>query len=343
MTALFGIIKKNFRLLVRSKSSALIIILGPLLVIFLVGIAFDNMNRFSINIGTYSEGYSDLSNSFIDKLKNSDYSVQKIDSEQLCVDQIKSNRLHTCIIFPKDLTIESGKVNEIVFHVDNSKMNLVYAVLDTLSTSVEERSSEVSTDLTKNLLDKISSTQTKLDERKSTIDDLKSENSDASEKVTMFGGNVKSFRDTSADLKAYILDKISAIEVETETVLDSIDDSNATSSQKDDMEEIVESINTLLFNLRSKFSEDADVSETNWVKMTSLVDDIDSQVGVVKSSLSSSSTKINDLQSALDVIKADLAGIKVTDAATIINPVTTKEPDININSPAENKADFQVI
>ena len=55
MSALLKIIKKNLKLLIRSKGSALIIILGPLLVIFLVGIAFDNLNTFSLNIGTYSE------------------------------------------------------------------------------------------------------------------------------------------------------------------------------------------------------------------------------------------------------------------------------------------------
>lgn len=323
MTALFNIIKKNFKLLVRSKSSALIIILGPMLVIFLVGIAFDNMNRFSINIGTFSEGYSELSDSFVDKLENSDFSVQKVDSEQSCVDQIKSNRLHTCIVFPKDLKIESGKVNEIVFYVDNSKMNLVWMVLDTLSTSVEERSSEVSTDLTKNLLDKISSAQDQLSARKPTIDSLRSENSVASEKVTVFSSKAQEFKEAAADIKAYILEKLDAIEVEAGNVYDAVDDSNATDSQKDDIQETIASIDTLLYNTRSKIQDPDGLSGDDWTKMVGIVDSIDSQVNVVKQSLSSSSAKINDLQASLDSIKADLAGIKVKDAATIINPVTT--------------------
>ena len=69
MHPLFTIISKNLKLLIRSKSYALIIILVPLLVIFLFVKAFDNIVKCSINIGTYSSSYSDLSESFIEKLK----------------------------------------------------------------------------------------------------------------------------------------------------------------------------------------------------------------------------------------------------------------------------------
>ena len=39
MLNIINIIMKNFKLLLRSKSSALIIVIGPLLMIFLVGVA----------------------------------------------------------------------------------------------------------------------------------------------------------------------------------------------------------------------------------------------------------------------------------------------------------------
>ena len=136
MFSLTKIIKKNFKLLIRSKSSALIIILGPLLVIFLVGVAFDNMNQFSLDIGTYSEGYSDLTNSFISKMEAKEYNVNKIKTKEECIELVKQGRQNTCIVFPRDMTIESETTNEIEFHVDNSKINLVWMILDTLSGEV---------------------------------------------------------------------------------------------------------------------------------------------------------------------------------------------------------------
>ena len=68
MFKLIEIIKKNFRLLIRSKSSALIVLLGPLLLILLISMAFNTSSLYDIKIGTYSGEYSELSNSIIEKL-----------------------------------------------------------------------------------------------------------------------------------------------------------------------------------------------------------------------------------------------------------------------------------
>ena len=56
-----AILSKNIRLLLRSKSSAVIILLGPLIVVTLVGVAFSNsQNQFALSVGVYSEKYSEL-------------------------------------------------------------------------------------------------------------------------------------------------------------------------------------------------------------------------------------------------------------------------------------------
>ena len=62
---LWEIIKKDFKLLVRSKSSALVVLLGPLLIIFLVGLAFNTSSMYNLKVSVYSESYSDLTNSVI--------------------------------------------------------------------------------------------------------------------------------------------------------------------------------------------------------------------------------------------------------------------------------------
>ena len=70
MNKLFTLIKKNFKLLIRSKSSALVILVGPLLIMMLTGLAFNNTNIYNINIGIFSEGYTNLTDSFIEKLQS---------------------------------------------------------------------------------------------------------------------------------------------------------------------------------------------------------------------------------------------------------------------------------
>lgn len=323
MIELFKIISKNFKLLIRSKSSALIIILGPLLVIFLVGIAFDNMNKFSLNIGTYSSGYSELSDSFIEKLKAKEFRVDKTSSEEQCIEKIKEGKLHTCIIFPPDLTIESGKQNEITFHVDYSKMNLIWMVLDTLSTKLDERSSELSLDLTENLLKKIESTRTAIISQQSAITDIKEDNAQINTKIAEFNLKVQELKTTSVDIRSFILDKVTGAKAEIESTVLKISDSNATESQINIITSSIYSIQTYLINIENKIQDPNDLTESDWSKINRLLDEITGQISSINGILSGSSSKIDDIQSSLTNIQNELSSIQVNDAATVVNPITT--------------------
>ena len=65
MYNLLNIIGKNFKILIRSKLSALIILLAPLLIVFLVGMAFNSSELYGINVGTYSPSENELTNSIL--------------------------------------------------------------------------------------------------------------------------------------------------------------------------------------------------------------------------------------------------------------------------------------
>src|SRR3989344_1485894 len=208
MTVLFEIIRKNFKVLIRSRISALIVILGPLLIMFLAGIAFDNQSKYSLNIGTYSEKYSELSESFIQKLGEQEFRVEKIESEEICIEKIKQGILHTCIIFPPDLTIEDNKVSEIVFHVDYSKINLIWMVLDTISSKLKERSSEISLDIASDLMEKLEFARSEIYKKKPTVINLRTENQEAKGDIETFQASIKDFSSTSSSIKDYIATKV---------------------------------------------------------------------------------------------------------------------------------------
>ena len=55
---LYYMIVKNLHLLIRSKFSGLIYILGPLLIIFLVALSFNTSTLYDLNIAVYSDAYS---------------------------------------------------------------------------------------------------------------------------------------------------------------------------------------------------------------------------------------------------------------------------------------------
>ena len=159
MSKLLEIIKKNIKLLIRSRSSALIVLFGPLVLMLLIGLAFNTSSLFDIKIGTYSSSYSELSNSIVSTLKDEQFTVITVESEEKCVNMIKTGDLHVCTIFPPDLNLESN--DKIVFHVDQSRLNFVYIIQEKISDKVATKSEELSTTLTNRILTSLNNANTK--------------------------------------------------------------------------------------------------------------------------------------------------------------------------------------
>ena len=142
------IIQKNIKLLLRTKASTLIIVLGPLLLVFFSGIAFDNTNLYSVKIGTYSASYNALTNSFIEKLHEKQFKTTQYSSEETCTEGIKKGEINACIVFAPDFKLAQNQSNEITFYLDYSKLNLVWTITSVMSEQISLRSKELSTNLT---------------------------------------------------------------------------------------------------------------------------------------------------------------------------------------------------
>jgi ABC-type multidrug transport system permease subunit len=184
---LLVLVQKNLKLLVRAKASALVVILGPLLIIFLAGLAFDNTNLYAVRIGTHSPSYNDLSNSFIDKLAEKQFKITRYPTEELCTQGIRRGEIHTCIMFAQDFAIGKNGSNEIRFAVDYSQINLVWTILNVMTTSISARSSELSRNLTAVLLHTIDFTKKAVADRKQNLVALTTENDEIGQRL----GNVQ--------------------------------------------------------------------------------------------------------------------------------------------------------
>jgi len=191
MKSFLAIIKKNFKLLIRSRVSALIIILGPLLVVSLVGMAFSNSQQYAISVGAYSSEYTELTDSLIKKLTDNNYRVVKFQNAVSCVSSVKRGVTNVCVIFPKDLEIKQDKTNQITFYVDYSRVNLVWMVLNTITQKVSAESEEISMDLTQGLLEKLSETATTMDDDKIVVDGLVDGNQELTDKMNVLYSNLR--------------------------------------------------------------------------------------------------------------------------------------------------------
>jgi len=169
MANLWNIVMKNLKLLIRSKTSALVVILGPLLIIFLVGMAFNTSNLYDLRLGIYTSSYSELTNSLVDGLKG-DFLVTELDNQDDCINGVKSSEFNVCAVIPANLQITTK--DNIIFYVDYSRVNLVYNIISVISDQLTNESTKLSTELTSDLLTRLDNAKVSLVERKTDINSL---------------------------------------------------------------------------------------------------------------------------------------------------------------------------
>lgn len=160
--SLFAVIKKDFKTVFRSKSSAFAVILGPLIVMLLIMLAFNNSSLFDIPLGSYSEGYSNLSNDIIEGLEETSYIVTKTNSSEDCVRGVQSGEYSACLIISKDMVAGNKANNKITFHVDPSRVNIVHNIISDINREVSQTSGNLSLGLTTTIVDQLFSTKTEL-------------------------------------------------------------------------------------------------------------------------------------------------------------------------------------
>ncbi len=298
---LLALIKKNFKLLLRTKSSALIVILGPLLLILLVSIAFNTANIYGIRIGAYSDSYSPLTESILKELEKEQFSVIKTESQESCINSIRNGIFHVCAIFPPGMNIQDG--GEILFYVDNTRTNLVYLVLDRISQEVGAKSKELSAQLAKSIVDVLDFTSKELNDKKQLVKGI-TDSSSQSESIL----NKISQELSSVDL-SFNIANLGFGSLESEIA-----------NQERDVNRTLTGLRSALTNLRSNVESLGDrLLKLNEIRERS-IGDITSLAQNTIATLSF----INSLQTSIDEIVKDIENVKVTSVQKIISPINTR-------------------
>lgn len=171
------IIKKDFKIFTRSRISSIIIILAPLLIVLFALTAFNSTNLSNINIGTYSENYTPLTEDILLDLENQNYIIEKYNSKEECINSVKLTDSQICIVFPKDLS-STGSIEEVIFHVDYSRINLAYTLIHEIETKISSEARSLGIVLAQDLINSLNSAKENLTKEKTelseAIDELNS-------------------------------------------------------------------------------------------------------------------------------------------------------------------------
>jgi ABC-2 type transport system permease protein len=342
---LLKIIQKNLKILTRSKASALIIFLGPLLIVSLLGLAFSNTEVYGLQISVHSSSYNEFSNSLLDKLAEQNFQVTRHDSQDTCIASAKQGKSNICIILPADMSLAN---NEVVFHVDYSKVNIVWMVLDTISEKISLKSKELRESLTTNILQKMVETKDKLAEHKQKADEISNAQSSMVDKtssvktsiqgmdisITMEELNMAEIDSMIVDIKE---DAESAYDV-IEDLIDEVNDSDASESEKesiiDELEDAMDDIEDILDlvsgNESGTLSELIDDVKTKVNDVQSKIaslgtnrEEAQTELGILMNLIDDNLNRINELKTSIDAAIANIQGIGTGQADQIVSPIKT--------------------
>ena len=353
LQSLWLLTRKNLRLLLRAKSSALIVLLAPLLTILILGLSYNTSSQYGLNIGVYAPAFTDDVNSVINTLQEKDFKVVKYETSiDECVQDIKIGAIHTCLSLPENFAVEGNTPKEVTFYLDASKINLVWMIQETLKTHINFKAQEVSTQLSQDLLTRLADTKSKIGEQQSQTQSIKDKNSgalastdtakssltglDLTVPATVYDRSVVGSFQTnlSADLNTSLQKITDAKTALTEVNISAADRSRINSLLTAANERLtgamtlvtgtqansLQSISALIDGLQ----QDLDSTKTKLTAAASSVTTAASSLDTVSSNLNEGITAIDSVQTALNGIQSTLEGAKVTDAATIATPITTR-------------------
>ncbi len=336
---------KNFKILFRIKTTLLAVVLGPLFIILLIGLAFNSSSGISISVGYTAMDNSALTQDFVHSLHDKGYQVQQFATKQDCVKTLKAGLTHMCLVFPKDFSVENNKTNELVFVVDKSRTNIVYEIIDSVSSDVGLQADQLSKSLTEQLTSTLTSTSNTIDQDLASLVLIKNKvagvSTDANDISDNLGnmdldmGNINSdFTSQSENLNEYTK------EIRDE-VISATDDIIANSSGS-----VAQTAQDLQDFAIEKYNSSEDYLNAVKVQINATkngLDALEEKLATAKTlttenqaNIQSLRTKLSEISADIDSVKRDLEGItnrinsiKVTSTDQIVNPITTKVETIN--------------
>ncbi|MBT4150796.1 ABC transporter permease [Candidatus Woesearchaeota archaeon] len=329
MQSLLLLTKKNLKLLLRAKGSALVIIFAPLLLILFLGLAYSTGTQLGLHLGVHAPSFSDDVTSFITLLENDGYTISKFETSiDPCIEEIKKGDIHSCIVLPESLKVEGNTQKEVKFYVDPSRVNLVWAVQQAVESKFNFKSQEISEGLTNNIFSTLATTKSGVATQKKSIVSIKekgngaaSSNEDVQKTLKSLDLEAPSTNPKIANLTgdvANIKDKISDARgaLSTSTTIDPIEKSEIddllSAAELELKAAGVKELQAELKATKEKFSIVASAIRTSSTKLDSSTENIQNTVKA-----------LNDVETSLTGIIEKLDAQKVTDSGVVSSPLVS--------------------
>jgi ABC-type multidrug transport system permease subunit len=167
---IWHIITKNFKVIFRNWSSFALLIIGPLVLMFLIGMVFSNFSVKGVTIGIVSEDKAllDMVSSKFEKA----FDVIKYSNETVCRSDLISEKTTMCVILPLGVNASagmSGFEGQITLVYDNSKVMVSQKMVSYFQEYFGITSSEIALETVKSVLKNVGDVNKFLKESRTTL------------------------------------------------------------------------------------------------------------------------------------------------------------------------------
>lgn len=271
LNGLFLLIKKNLRLLIRAKASALIVVFAPLLLILLIGLSYNTSAHYGLNIGVFSDNFEGDTAILIDSLQDKDFKVITYYDLGECKEDIKYDFVHACVELPSNFEVIDNSPTEVTFHIDQSRINLVWIVQKALEKEFNLKSQKLSEQLVSDIFTNIVETQGRIDTEIEKIDNIAFSNEGISSSSSSLSDVLNELElnvidesvewDVFDEFQRYILSRMNAGVDNLEDITSEVNSvNNITTDEVEEIEYIISSTRTNLQNAIALVAGESDYS-----------------------------------------------------------------------------------
>lgn len=335
----------------------MVVLLAPLLIVLVIGFGFSGTGIPVLNVGVYAPDNGDLTNRYISNMNTTENNIIRFDDSKKCVDSIVEGLIVTCVVFPESFVLENEVDNEVLFYVDESRINLVHRLIASLTTNLDTESSEVTQELASRLLGIIAKTSANTENSLVTIIGLKAKTKTGQDTTTNSASTLNNLdadeesidlTDVTKDVDSLIAD-FKTLRSKAETAVKSgylIANDLGNSSEASELIDTMDKLNASIVSSKdtydglSSLTAALDTAENSVKNMKTKLSAartsktrVLTDLNLMSTTLSSMSTDLNTVKQKLEEVALDISKLTITDASAISNPITTKiEPVVANNT-----------
>ncbi len=160
-----SLVKLNLARLRREGTPMILGIVGPVLAVLLLSLAIGGGQQ-GLSVGAYAPAKSDLSAQVLTALSDNGMSVTEMTNSSDCVDSVRTGKHHVCLLFSQPFGVFAEN-NTVTIVLDSTNIPLAGSVAGVVEAGIENRSFELSLNITKQLVSALDEVRQRIADSKS--------------------------------------------------------------------------------------------------------------------------------------------------------------------------------